>query len=242
MGNEFNYNNKEIIKISYPSFFDYLKMRVLDGVSLEILNLIVEQSDVYIFSGIIRDYFLQNNKPIRDIDIVIAHNINWLSIIRKYHHLTQITKNSFGGYKIRINNLTIDLWSLKDTWGIIHGKYKLTPQNLIRTAFFNFSAILYSIRDRQFYIHKSFSSFLYNKEIDVVYQVNPNIPLCIINSLHYSRTLKMNLSESLKRWIIDHFNINYNYELTQQKHWHRIQYTNDEIFTFCLHCKYSLKK
>lgn len=241
MDNEFKYSNSEIVKIPYPSFFEYLRVKVLDSISLEILDLIIEQSDVYIFSGIIRDYLLQNNKPIRDVDIVIAQDINWLSIIRKYYHLIRVTKNSFGGYKIHINNLTIDLWALKDTWGIIHGKYKLTPQNLIRTAFFNFSAILYSIRDKQFYIHKSFASFFSNKEIDIVYQANPNIPLCIINSLHYSKILKMSLSESLKQWIIEHFDINYNYEITQQKHWSRILYTNDQIFAFCLQCKYSLK-
>lgn len=238
MGNEFKYSNSEIVKVPYPSFFEYLRVKVLDSVSLEILELIIEQSDIYIFSGIIRDYLLQNNKPIRDVDIVIARDINWLSILRNYHHLIQVTKNTFGGYKIHINNLVIDLWALKNTWGIIHGKYKLTPQNLIRTAFFNFSAILYSIRDRQFYIHKSFISFFFNREIDIVYQANPNIPLCIINSLYYSETLKMNLSEFLKQWIIEHFDVNYNYEITQQRHWSRILYTNDQIFAFCLKCKY----
>lgn len=239
MDNEFNFNSKEIVKVFEPSFFDHLKMKVLGRISLEILDLIMQQSDVYVFSGVIRDYFLHRDQTVRDVDIVLARNINWLPIFRKYYHLMQITKNSFGGYKVHVDSLTIDLWMLETTWGIVHEKYRLTPQNLIRTAFFNFSAILYSIRDRQFYVHRSFISFLHNRVLDIVYQVNPNIPLCIVNSLYYSTSLKLDLSIALKRWIVEHFDVQLDYESTQQKHWHKILYTNDEIFVFCLHCKYS---
>ena len=104
MGNEFKYSNSEIVKIPYPSFFEHLRVKVLDSISLEILDLILEQSDVYIFSGIIRDYLLQNNKPVRDVDIVIAQDINWLSIIRKYYHLIRVPKKSFAGCRLNKKN------------------------------------------------------------------------------------------------------------------------------------------
>ena len=83
MGNEFKYSNSEIVKIPYPSFFEHLRVKVLDSISLEILDLILEQSDVYIFSGIIRDYLLQNNNSIYIYFISLYNRSHNISICKK---------------------------------------------------------------------------------------------------------------------------------------------------------------
>ena len=72
------------------SFKNYLKDFLLDSDSWNLLTLISKQTNVYIFSGVIRNFllgYLEN----RDLDIVID-NIDDISIPHKY--LNKIYYNS----------------------------------------------------------------------------------------------------------------------------------------------------
>ena len=99
MDSEYNNIKQKIDQQAY-SFKIYLKEFLLDQKTWELLNLIALQTDIYIFSGVIRNFllgYLEN----RDLDIVVR-NIDKLILPKKYWNHIQLEKNSFGGYKVKI--------------------------------------------------------------------------------------------------------------------------------------------
>lgn len=237
MDSVFENFDKDMQSLDNEEFMLYLCSDVLDAVSVDALYMLLEKSDVYVFSGVIRDYFLRRGSQHRDLDLVLEHNVDWRDIYKKCAGHISVKTNSYGGLKVHTGSLTIDIWTMGHTWGLMRKGIRLTPQNLVRTAFFNFSAIVYSIRRRRFYVHHSFAEFLNNREIGVQYKDNPNVPLCILNALHYKDLLKMPLTAELKRWVSVHYSIFDDYETPQLSHWGAVKYDNRDIRLFVSQCE-----
>lgn len=219
------------------AFLRYLGDEVMNPVASAILAEIMTHTNVYVFSGVIRDYFLQRRQNLRDIDLVIENEVDWMAIFRKYRHDIKVKINSYGGLKVRIEDLCADVWTMQRTWGLMHKGVAATPQNLIRTAFFNFSAIAYLLNRRRFYIHKAFAQFIENREIGVLYKENPNVPLCIVNSMYYYKELGMSLSLELCRWIVTHYSMFDDYAAPQLAHWGCVRFSREDILLFVSQCR-----
>lgn len=181
---------------------------------------------IYIFSGVIRDYFLKK-EGIRDLDLVIDGELDIEALFLNY----SFRKNSFGGYKLSIDDTSIDLWFIKNTWAVKHRK--ITPSNLETfiptTSFFNFSSIVYDFEENKFICAKPFLSFLKNKEINIVFKHHDNIPLCIVNSLHYSNKLDLKIATKLIKFLKLNFNRKYDYREVQIKHFGKVLYSNEDL-------------
>lgn len=215
------------------SFEKYLRNTLLYDELWYYLKRISTRTDVYIFSGVIRNFFL-NDFNNRDIDIVIR-NIRYITL-SNLKLLVSIDKNRFGGLRISLDKLKIDAWELDETWGIIEENKNASPEELITTAFFNFSAIVYDVKDSCFIYGDDFCRFLQTKTMDVVYPKNPDITLCIINTLYYKHKYKLSLSRNLCRWIVSHYHSDLNFRATQLRHFGRIIYSNREIASFVSFC------
>ena len=237
MDNVFSNFDKDIKSVADSAFLRYLSDEVMNPVALAILGEIMAQTNVYVFSGVIRDYFLQRKQGLRDIDLVIEDEVDWLPIYRKYRYDIKVKINSYGGLKVHIGDLCADVWTMQRTWGLRHKGVAATPQNLIRTAFFNFSAIAYSLNRRRFYIHKAFAQFIENREIGILYKENPNVPLCIVNTLYYYKELGMSLSTELCRWIVAHYSMFDDYTTPQLAHWGCVRFSREEILLFLSKCR-----
>lgn len=236
MDNVFKKFDKDIRSVKDAAFGRYLRSEVLDADTAAMLDELVQATDVYVFSGVIRDYFVHREARHRDLDLVLKKEIPWHGLYRKYRNRISVNINSYGGFKIQSGTLHVDIWTMKRTWGLVKKGIRLTPQNLIRTAFFNFSSIAYSIRSERFYIHKGFVEFMNRREIGIQYRENPNAPLCILNSMHYRDRLEMPLSAELKRWIVAHYSIFDDYKTPQLSHWGVVKYSEQDIWQFVSEC------
>jgi transposase len=220
---------KQIIENSSDSFELYF--RQLIGVELfEIIQQIAGITNAYIFSGIIRNFFLDINEA-RDIDIVLQDEID----INYYFKNSEVKKNNFGGYKIFLDNMKIDLWYSENTWAYKYQKnfdfaYDF---NIPETAFFNFSSISYNINEHKFNYTKHFLRFLRDKELDVVFKPNMNYELCIINSIYYSQKYNLKLSSSLKMYLkYLLMQSNKEFSLIQKTHFGKILFDNEYIVSY----------
>lgn len=217
-------------------FSDYLRNQVFHPATAEFVELLEVNNDVIVFSGVIRDYMLHRiDETIRDIDIVVAkqgYTEDMIGLIQSYPYRV----NSFGGVKMVIGDQVLDLWRLEDTWGIRNEGYRSSAKSLVKTSFFNFSAIAYDLDEERFYIHKAFRRFLKDKRIDILYDKNPNVPLCIVNSKFYSERLGMPLGKNLKSWIWDHYDEKEDYLTVQLEHWGEVKYDKEVIRDFCYLC------
>ena len=202
-------------------FYQYLSDLIPSPLMLTILS-IAKETDVYLFSGVIRNYFL-GIKDVRDIDLVLEKPKN----INKYFPNSQIDKNEFGGYKVHYSNIPIDIWFANDTWA-----YKIQSvfnfdigKYIFKTAYFNFSAIIYSFNEKKFYYSKHFLRFLQNKEIDIVFPINKNYDLCILNTIYYSENYKLKISKNLSNTIIGYYyGHSHEFEKIQLHHFGEIKY------------------
>lgn len=217
------------------SFKIYLRDFLLDNASWNLLLLISKQTDVYIFSGVIRNFLLgiSNN---RDLDIVVK-DIDNIVIPKQYLRNITFKRNSFGGYKLKVGMLGVDVWSLEKTWGIQNSQLKSTPYSLIKTAFFNFSSIVYDFNQSKFIYDNSFMEFYKTRAMDVRYEENPNIPLCIVNTFYYSLKYSFPIKYKLCQWITNHYSKNFDFRKTQLNHFEYIifkDYEIDELVNICL--------
>lgn len=220
---------EEIVNESTIEFLEYIRRNV-DAEVYGFLLKLSEKTNLYIFSGVIRNFFLGIN-DVRDLDVVIEQNIDIKDL---FGNDFPIRLNSFGGYKIDINNVNVDLWLLEKTWAIQYQKrldieldslHKFIPS----TAFFNFSAILYSFNEHKFYYKNDFLRFIRDKEINYVYKPNANYSLCVVNSLYYADKYNLKIAGKLKRFLIQLYKTKLNYTDIQLKHFGEILYTDEEI-------------
>lgn len=199
---------------------------------IENLDFMSKTSDVYIFSGVIRDFFFEKKSSYpRDLDVVVG-NIKLESIPIDYLRQVEYSVNQFGGVKLKEKDKTVDVWQLKDTWGIKMKKAEVTPHELVNTAFFNVSAIAFDYGREKFIVSDAFKSFFDTRILDVVYEDNPFPDLCVVNSLYYSQKLHCKLSERLSLWLLNHYQKEYDYSYVQMKHFGAIKYSNSEIGEF----------
>lgn len=238
MAKEYNHIRRAI-NSQAKSFKIYLKDFLLDPVSWQLLNVIATQTHIYIFSGVIRNFLLGEYEN-RDLDIVVSEMEN-IRIPKDYLKSIIINKNSFGGFKIKIGQLQVDVWDIKNTWGLQKLNLRKKPYNLINTAFFNFSAIIYDFNKERFIFNEKFESFYFDKSIDIVYKDNPNKALCIINTIYYSQKYYFIIKRDLCKWIVENSNFDYDYNKVQIKHFGKIIYSIDNINHFIELCKIMLK-
>ncbi|MEJ5089113.1 hypothetical protein GEO21_03600, partial [Sphingobacterium faecium] len=157
-------------KIDSQQFLEYLKSG-LDNEVLDFFNLLNDRLDLLIFSGVIRDYFLEHSGPLRDLDLVVRNDFSELENILSSLHALNYAKNRFGGYKIKINELTIDIWDIKSTWALTEVRMNQSffiEYSLIESCFFNFSSIIFEMKNKKFIGSKYFSNFLKEKTLDIV--------------------------------------------------------------------------
>ena len=195
----------------------------------ELILRLKEETDIYLFSGIIRDYFLFKGAGIsvRDIDLVVESDVVLEKIIRG----RGAKKNSFGGYKFIIDDIYIDIWAVEKTWGLKYYPSLFSTDlyiNLLKTTFFTFSSILYNFNENKFIYDIDFKRFLRDKELRLILPNNPYPELCIVNTRYYSETRKLKLNKNLISYIRKHKHIS-SFEYVQKKHFGKIIYTNHDM-------------
>ncbi len=214
------------IEGSGEEFKAYLQ-RILNHNVYEALDHLSVVTDVYIFSGVIRNFFLKVS-DYRDLDIVLGDDVD----VQDYFENSRIRQNSFGGFKIYSDDTSIDLWTLNKTWAFKHqSSFQFQLKELMpSTAFFNFSAIIYSFRESKFYASNRFCQFLRDKKIDLVYEPNANLPLCVVNTFYYEDKLGLKVAARMKRHILSlHKRLHTEYRTVQEKHFGKILYSDNDI-------------
>ena len=223
---------KEQIIAQENAFYYFIKSFVLDDESWKLLNALASHEQVYVLSGIIRDFLTGEYEGVRDFDCVLVHgNIKDVDIIQ-FLRKSERKVNSFGDIKIKRPGEVIDIWRMADTWGIKKQNIAPSTTALLDSVFFNFSAILYDFNNKKFIFNERFCQFLRTKTMDIVYPENPNIPLCLVNVLYYHLRYGYNVSLKLAKWIKQHYTKGDDLEEVQIKHFGYLLFANDYIEDF----------
>ena len=207
------------------------------------LKYLLSKSDVYIFGGIIRDYFLYDTpvKP-RDIDLVIS---NFKDDIRIFITPYIIKENQFGGFRLKISNNFYDIWPVEKTW-TYRNNFRLEfdlNSYLPATSFFNLTAAVFSLKLQKFYYKESFTKALETKLLDIVNSENPFPELCIVKSFEYKTKFNMRLSKTLKIYINTYYpKVKHSIVDVQKKHYGTIIFEPEKIDDFVLQIQKNLEQ
>ena len=218
---------RDIVDNSGLDFFQFL-----DGIFNDDLKAVINElqyhSEVYLFSGIIRNYFL-NIKEHRDVDLVLSKEVD----VARFFNGFPIKRNSFGGFKIQLDSVDVDLWFMKNTWAFQYGQKTLDLQlekKIPDTAFFNFSSVIYCINSKRFFYTDHFLRFLRDKKLDYVDRINANYGLCVVNTFYYADKYSLKVSERLLKLIREfHTHKKYDYQSIQLKHFGKVLYDDLSI-------------
>lgn len=138
-------------------------------------------------------------------------------------------RNSFGGYKVEVGNLTFDIWHISNTWAYSEKKVSrelFEHYSLPNTVFFNFSSVVFDFNNKEFVYTPTFKRFLETRELDLVLEENPLPHLCIVNTFYYKHKYFLGVSKELQKYCISHFE-KYNeddFEKIQRKHFNDVIY------------------
>lgn len=227
--------NKYIIQEQAASFKIYIDSILYSNNVFDLVNNVADQVQTYVFSGLIRN-FLLGYLDNRDVDIVVfdSQDIKLpISLLRN----VSIRKNKFNGYKIEAKHLTIDIWDIKNTWGILEENWEASADSLINSSFFNFSSILYDYNHGQFLVSNYFCKFLSTHIMEVVYEKNPRIQTCIVNALYYADKYEFIIGRSLREWVVRHYDQNLDYRAAQLSRFNQVLYSDNLIDGFVDICK-----
>lgn len=179
---------------------EYLKHHSLaDQLFMELYTI----GDLYLIGGVLREFLEMGNiKNVRDIDVVInTKEIDkFQEICTKYH----TEKNSFGGYKIHCNDITIDVWNIENTWAYRENIIKCTEEcylkNLLYTVFYNLDSLIFDVKNNVWY-NNLYKEAKESNVLDIVLEENPYIDLNILRGMIFQNRYHMKYSERLKKLI-----------------------------------------
>lgn len=193
-----------------------------------LINLFYRRYDkVYLFSGIIRNFFLGYKDDIKDIDLVVydRYTTNYKPsedrdteklIYLYYDELRDKSKyivdlkynDEVGDYsdiKISCNGIDIDVWTLRNSYGYISKNIdfiKRNPYNLIDTAFFNCSSIVYDLKSNKFIYNENFEKFIISKKLSIINTANVSDTLQVHKMIKYCNNYNLAIDEDCKRFVL----------------------------------------
>ena len=216
-----------------PSFFLYLETFLPPAITKLMKNL-SEQTQVYVFSGVIKNFLLGLLEH-RDLDLVVSCEKNLNVHVRKLLclGLAEIKRNKFDGLKLVLDGMDVDIWRIERTKGLVDKQLAPTPENLIKTSFFNFSAIVYDYNHRRFIYGADFCRFLQYRELDVVCEENPFVESCIVSTFYYAEKYELSISNKLCRWIGFRYQNGMDFREVQLRRFGKECYTKSVINSIC---------
>ncbi len=222
------------IQAQAPSYKLYIDSLLDQNHIKGLIDWVSGQVPTFVFSGLTRNFLLGylNN---RDIDFVVIDSPRLRIPISQLRDVA-ILKNKFGGYKLQTEHLTLDVWDVEKTWGIVQEGMRGNAYSLMNTAFFNFSAIIYDYNKGRFYITDEFCQFYSTHVMEVVYARNPRIATCIVNALYFADKYEFVIGESLRKWVVKNYDVALDYRAAQESRFNSIVYSDSIIRAFAQIC------
>lgn len=142
----------------------------------EIADLIQHLSfcgEVAIFGGMLRDFARGGPSFFNsDVDLVVDADASKLDA--RLNGLP-VTRNRFGGYRLKGRHFEFDIWALPSTWAVREGLVSIRHlADLRATTFFDCDAILYNCCSHTIEWHDGYLDRLRERVVEINLKDNPN--------------------------------------------------------------------
>lgn len=164
----------------------------------------------YLIGGAIRDA-IEDRSP-RDLDIMIVNNDKGVieRMISKYK--IPYKRNTFNGYKLFLQNISIDIWLIEDHYVFKKHIYEPKASNIKRATLLNYDSLIYDIYRKKLNttnydkcVKERTIDFVGKKEIT---ENNPNPILSLVKMLEIEKNNDYTMSSRVNDYIADIYNHN----------------------------------
>lgn len=172
-----------------------------------ILYQILAEGTAYMIGGYVRDVF--EGVASRDLDIVVDINKERLrEIVDSDSCIKQF--NRFGGVKLKLSNLDVDVWSFDSNWAFKNKLVKLNENeklnSLAKGCFYNYDALVVNV-SKFTYNTKYYEAFIDERRLDIlqkrsVYKnLNPTIEANILRAIFINKKYEIQFTSHLKEYL-----------------------------------------
>lgn len=207
--------NKSYIRYG---FMKYLNNAIINHNALDVVDLLINNfQEVYIFSGIIRNFFIGADENLTDdLDIVVQNNTLEptdkiiCDLIRDYNlrvYDIECIKSSSSYSKIRIYlnpSYKLDVWDIEKSLGF-NKDLPISERNaskLPSSAFLNSQAIIFDLKKKCFIYDKNFVEFIHNRQISIIGSNPLNNSYMFKKIIKYFNIYNLSLSKNTVEWMI----------------------------------------
>lgn len=108
--------------------------------------------------------------------------------------------NRYGGIKIKLNSLEIDIWTIENNWAFKNNLVKLNDNDKLNSiakgCFYNFDALVINLYTYDFNL-RYFNDCIEKKELNILQEhpiyknLNPSVEANIIRAIHLSKNYNL---------------------------------------------------
>jgi hypothetical protein len=189
----------------------------------------------FMFGGIPRGVFDdgKNYRP-RDLDLVFDDE-HFPYFESAFEHCLE-KRNSYGGLRLRINDMAVDAWPLSATWAFREGLVKNPSfENLPLTTFLNIDGLILEAvtkpgKKRRVYEAGFFGAWRH-KILDINLRENPHPGTCLARTLSISKRYGFRISHRLSMYLWDLLATRplVEFEAAQVHHYGQIEFQSGEL-------------
>lgn len=183
--------------------------------------------NIYIVGGFLRNV-INGEKP-RDLDLIVRMSKDELDDTVRLC-FKEFAENRLGGYKIQLEKIAIDVWSIDDNWAFKKELVKNIEANYVEKiaegTFFNYDSLVLDLHKfRSSFKHYNFCAI--NKELDILKKnskykkLNPTREANVLRAFYLRRKYGLSYSVQLRKYILEQLNYlsqvdqNYTFKLVQ---------------------------
>lgn len=144
----------------------------------------------YIVGGYFRDFL--NNKPSRDIDIIVdIKNEQLIEILKELNF--NYTINRHGGIKIKLHSVEADIWSIENNWAFKNRLVKLNEDDKLNSiakgCFYNYDSLVINLNSFNYNL-RYYKEFLETQRLNILQErtiykhLNPSIEANILRAFY----------------------------------------------------------
>lgn len=196
-----NYLIHEVLQTKFRTLLN-------DEKSLQnILFQVLVEGTAYLIGGYVRDVYEERTS--RDLDIVVD--------IKK-EHLKEIIDgescgkkyNRFGGVKLMLQNIVVDIWSFDNNWAFKNNLVRLNEKeklnSLAKGCFYNYDALVVNISNFS-YNTKHYEVFHNERKLDILQRraiyknLNPTLEANILRAIFLKKEYNVDFTDHLKEYL-----------------------------------------
>jgi Poly A polymerase head domain len=161
----------------------------------------------YIVGGFFRDFI--NNKPSRDVDIIVdLKNEQLIEILKELNF--DYSVNRHGGIKIKLHSIEADVWSIENNWAFRNKLVKLNEDDKLNSiakgCFYNYDSLVINLNSFNYNL-RHYKEFLETQKLNILQErtiykhLNLSIEANILRAFYVKHIYKISYTTNTESYL-----------------------------------------